>query len=54
MFKMQMRGLDSIKKLLEETPRGTKGAAVEAAAKYLIGDNRHGLKHYPAYKWITR
>jgi len=54
MFKMQMRGLDSIKKLLEETPQGTKGAALEAAAKYIIGNNRHGRKNYPAFKCITR
>ena len=54
MFSLKMKGLDSIKKLLSDAPRGTKGAAVEAAAKYLIGDGKRGLKHYPAYKWITR
>lgn len=31
-----------------------KPIAIEAYAKYLIGNSRHGLKHYPSYKYITR
>ena len=36
------------------TARGARRPAAVAAADYLIGDGRHGLKHYPPYKYITR
>jgi hypothetical protein len=43
-----------IQAFLKETAPGARGAAAEAAAKFLVGDGRHGLKHYPPYKYITR
>jgi hypothetical protein len=43
-----------IQAFLKETAPGARNAAAQAAATYLVGDGRHGLKHYPAYKWIRR
>jgi hypothetical protein len=43
-----------IQAFLKETAPGARGAAAEAAAKFLVGDGRHGLKHYPPYKYISR
>lgn len=39
---------------INSTAPGARGAAAEAAGNYLIGDGRHGLKHYPAYKYVRR
>ncbi len=36
------------------TQKGARTVAAVAAADYLIGDGRHGLKHYVAYKYIRR
>lgn len=47
-MKFSMRGLSQITSFLEDLPRGSKIAAMRAAAVYLIGDARHGLKHNPA------
>lgn len=54
MFKINLRGLDEVKQLLKDAPKGIKGAAINAAADYLIGNGNRGLKKYPPYKWITR
>ena len=44
----------NLAEFISSLPRNTRGLATEAAADYLIGDGRHGLKHYPPYKWVTR
>lgn len=33
---------------LKKVPRGTKFAAMNAAAEYIAGDETHGLRHEPA------
>lgn len=43
-----MRGITQVTDFLRELPRGVKISAMRAAAKYLIGDSQHGLKHNPA------
>ena len=40
--------------IISDLPRSLRGAAVEEASKYLVGDGARGLKHYVAYKYITR
>ena len=35
-------------------PRAVRGVATEAAAVYLIGNDSHGLRHYPPSKYVTR
>lgn len=50
----RVRGLAELQKFLKDVPVKARRAATEAAADYLIGDGRRGLRHYPAYKWIRR
>lgn len=54
MIKVNVRNLDRIQKLLEEIPRGIKGECIQAFTDYLIGDESHGLRHYPPYRKVTR
>lgn len=54
MIKFKVRGWDKVEAFLKSLPRGTLGEAAQAMADYLIGDDRHGLKHYPAYKYVSR
>lgn len=54
MIRFQIRGNVELEKFLKSLPRGTMRAAIEALTKYLIGDNSHGLKYYPAYKKVSR
>ena len=59
---IQTRNLDKIKEYISTLPRQLRGKATEAAGEYLIGNERRGLKHYPArvkhgrdnpYQWQT-
>ena len=43
----KIRGLEDLQKFFKDLPYGTKKAALEAAAKYLVGDKNHGLAYYP-------
>lgn len=54
MIKIQVRGIEELQNFLKELPRGTKRAAIEAAAEYLIGNDSHGLKHLAKYKYVSR
>ena len=44
-------GLDEFS---DSLPRMSRGLAVEAASEYIIGDERHGLKHEPKYLYVSR
>lgn len=44
----------NLAKVISEAPRMARGLMTVAAAKYLLGDGRRGLKHYKPYKHITR
>lgn len=46
-MKASLRGYEKLKAFLAELPRGTKIAAMRAAAEYFVGDEQHGLKHNP-------
>jgi hypothetical protein len=45
--RIEVRGVESIQAMLKEMPYGTRRIAAQAATDYLIGDDTHGLKHYP-------
>jgi hypothetical protein len=51
---IKVRGLDAVREFIDQLPRRVRGVATVAAAEYLVGNGMHGLRHYPAYKWITR
>ena len=46
--KFGIRGVDKVKEFMASLPRGIKHAAMVAMSEYIIGDDRHGLKYYPA------
>lgn len=46
-MKTTLRGNDRIKEFISGLARGTKIEAMRAIAEYLLGDERHGLKHSP-------
>ncbi len=57
---VKIRGVEEVKRFLETVPRGTIKVAMAAIAAYILGDDRHGLRHEPArvnhgagnkYKW---
>lgn len=54
MLRVRVRNLEPVQAYIASVPRGVKGEAVQQIADYLIGDERHGLKHYPAYRYVSR
>jgi len=48
------RRLDVVKRYISDLPRGTKIHFMRACVNYIIGDTRHGLKHEPPNKFVTR
>lgn len=59
-MKASLRGEDKIKQYLSTLGRGLKITAMRAIGEYLLGDDRHGLRHSPPrrqhgennpYKW---
>jgi hypothetical protein len=53
-IKVRVRGIEELKAFFAELPSAVRRVAVQEAAKYLIGDQSHGLKHLVAYKYVTR
>lgn len=47
MINMKVRNLAGVEKSLKDLPYGAKKVVLPAVSKYLVGDDRHGLKHYP-------
>lgn len=54
MISTSVRGIEQLKAFFKKIPVYTRKAAVEAATKYLIGDQSHGLKHYVNYRYVSR
>lgn len=46
--------VESVRNFIKELPYGTKAAAHKAYIIYVIGDERHGLKHEPEYNEVSR
>lgn len=62
MIKITQKGLEEVRKFIAILPHGIKVAAMREATEYIIGDERHGLKHEPErvehgednpYKWTS-
>jgi hypothetical protein len=53
-IKFNMRGAAGLNDFLKSLPRGSMRSALEAMAKYFIGNKSRGLKHAEAYKYVTR
>lgn len=50
MINVKVRNLDGLSQKISELPRGVRGEATQAAAKELVGNERHGLQYYPGRK----
>src|SRR5512140_3970669 len=54
------RGLTEFKDFISGLARNLRGLATKAIGHYIIGDEgapggiRHGLKHYPPYRYVSR
>jgi len=62
MISFKIRGIEEINSFFKSLPRGTMKAAIAAFTEYLLGDERHGLRHAPPrrthgpmnpYRWQT-
>ena len=53
MIKISVRGIPELRKFLAELPREAKRISEYAATEYLIGNEQHGLAHYPPYKHVS-
>jgi len=53
-IKFRVSGVKEFKEFIKTVPRGVKIAAMREIATYIIGNDARGLKHYPAYKHVTR
>jgi hypothetical protein len=47
---LKMRGHDAVENMLKDVPYGAKKIVLPAVSEYIIGDDAHGLKHYPPQK----
>lgn len=50
----KVRNVDEVKQYINSVKNGLKGVATEAVAEYIIGNEQHGLQHYPPMRsWYT-
>lgn len=52
--KTLLKSTEELKRWFDKLTPKLKRVAGEAAADYLIGDGRRGLRHYPPYKLVRR
>jgi hypothetical protein len=52
--KVKLVSVDRLKQFIKTVPRGMKKVGMEAVADWMIGDKSRGLRHNPAYKYVTR
>lgn len=54
-MKVRMTGVEEIKAFIKRiVPRGMKKVVMFEIATHLIGNDSHGLRHEPSYKYVTR
>lgn len=53
-LKFNIRKLEQAQAYLKTVPRGSVKAALGAIKDYFLGNERHGLKHYEPYKYVSR
>ena len=54
MIKVTVRGIEEVQKKIANIIRGAKHFSEGKVAEYLIGDQTHGLKHYPGYQYVPQ
>lgn len=53
-IRFKVRGVDRVQAYLKTVPRGTMRVALDAIARWLIGDSQSGLAHPEPYKYVSR
>lgn len=53
-IRLDIRNLTEVTEFIKTLPAGTKKMALTEIQTYIIGDARHGLKHAPPYKYVSR
>ena len=48
------RSLENVENYLNSIALNMRRIALDTIAQYLVGDDRHGLTHYPPYKYVSR
>lgn len=54
MIKLSVRGIDQLKNFFAKLPAAARKIAAPAVAKYLIGNDAHGLRHYVGQRYVSR
>ena len=49
-----VKNADKVSAWIKSLPRGVKAAAMRAISEYIVGDERHGLRHDVSYKYVSR
>jgi hypothetical protein len=52
MLKITSHGIPEVLEWLKSLPNEIRTVASKAVAEYIVGDETHGLKHYPPYKHV--
>lgn len=50
----KIRGIEAVQSFIRAVPQGVKKVALEAFSNYVVGNERHGLRHADPYKYVTR
>ncbi|MCR4308377.1 MAG: hypothetical protein NUV80_07550 [Candidatus Berkelbacteria bacterium] len=53
-IRFKIRGVKEVQKYLKTLPRGAMRTALDAIARWLIGDSQSGLAHPEPYKYVSR
>lgn len=52
--KFRVRNVKAVQDFLKSVPRGAVPVALKAFAEYVLGNDRHGLRHNEPYKYVSR
>lgn len=52
-IRITSKGIPEVQAWLKTIANGVRTRSMEWVLQYLVGDQTHGLKHYPPYKYIT-
>lgn len=47
---VKVRNIEEVQTFLKSLPRGTLRVGLDALSTYILGNDQHGLKHYPPKK----
>lgn len=52
--KQEIRGIDELIAYIKTVPHGAVKVSLDALADWFIGSPKHGLRHAPSYRYISR